>query len=134
MTKKNYAGIPDEYSSIENSRIALIPMSYDGTSTWQRGADIGPQAFLEASENMELYDIETDSEVYKEGVFLADELKGYESPEDMVEEVYKETYHFLSKNLAKNVKNSKFQICLTDQDFLIRLSDLAVTWPFFKIF
>ena len=53
-TSKTYAGIPEMYSKIEQSKIVLIPVPYDGTSTWQKGADKGPQAFLEASENMEL--------------------------------------------------------------------------------
>ena len=65
MKTKTYAGIPEEYAKLERAKIVLIPVPYDGTSTWQKGADKGPKAFLEASENMELYDIETDSEVYK---------------------------------------------------------------------
>ncbi len=68
----NYAGIPDKYAQLESSKIVLIPVPYDGTSTWIKGADKGPDAFLEASENMEIYDIETDSEVYKQGVFFGE--------------------------------------------------------------
>ena len=71
MKTKTYAGIPEEFAKLENSKIVLIPVPYDGTSTWQKGADKGPEAFLNASENMELYDIETDTEVYQQGVFLA---------------------------------------------------------------
>ena len=67
----NYAGIPDEFAQLNSSKIVLIPVPYDGTSTWIKGADKGPEAFLDASANMEIYDIETDSEVYKQGVFLA---------------------------------------------------------------
>ncbi|MCK0132189.1 agmatinase [Flavobacteriaceae bacterium F08102] len=98
MKTKSYAGIPEDYAKLENSKIVLIPVPYDGTSTWQKGADKGPQAFLEASENMELYDIETDSEVYKQGVYLADPVIENKSPEAMVNEVHKMTKHFLSKN------------------------------------
>ena len=71
MSNKTYAGIEDQYSKLDNAKIVLIPVPYDGTSTWQKGADKGPEAFLNASENMELYDIETRTEVYKQGVFLA---------------------------------------------------------------
>ncbi len=66
METKTYAGIQEKYAKLEHAKIVLIPVPYDGTSTWQKGADKGPKAFLEASENMELYDIETDSEVCKE--------------------------------------------------------------------
>ncbi len=48
--------------------------SLDGTSTWGKGADKGPELFLNASENMELYDIETQTEPYLQGVYLAGEV------------------------------------------------------------
>ncbi|MDX8552817.1 agmatinase [Tenacibaculum sp. 1B UA] len=98
MKKRNYAGIPDQYAKIENAKVVLIPVPYDGTSTWQKGADKGPEAFLDASENMELYDIETDSEVYKEGVYLADAVTEDSSPEAMVEAVHATTKKFINKN------------------------------------
>jgi len=91
----NYAGIPDEYAQLNSSKIVLIPVPYDGTSTWGKGADKGPDAFLEASANMEIYDIETDSEVYKNGVFLADPVTENSSPEAMVEAVHKKASEYI---------------------------------------
>lgn len=88
--EKNYAGIEDEFSRYEKAEVVLIPVAYDGTSTWQKGADKGPKAFLDASENMELYDIETNSEVYRKGIFLNEELSGFTSPDDMVKTVHDE--------------------------------------------
>lgn len=96
----NYAGIPDEFAQLDSSKIVLIPVPYDGTSTWIKGTDKGPSAFLEASENMELYDIETDSEVYKNGVFLADPVTENKSPETMVDAVH--------KTVSKYIKTGKF--------------------------
>jgi agmatinase len=97
-TSKTYAGIPENFSKIEQSKIVLIPVPYDGTSTWQKGSDKGPEAFLEASENMELYDIETDSEVYKEGVYLADAITENSSPEAMVNAVHQTTKEYINRN------------------------------------
>lgn len=94
-TKKNYAGVPDKYARLEDAKVVLIPVPYDGTSTWQKGADEGPEAFLAASENMELFDIETRSEVYKKGVYLAPPVSEDSSPEKMVEAVYKTTKNYL---------------------------------------
>ncbi|CAM1334938.1 agmatinase [Tenacibaculum aestuariivivum] len=93
-----YAGIPENYAKLETANIVLIPVPYDGTSTWQKGADKGPEAFLKASENMELYDIETDSEVYKEGIYLADAILENSSPENMVEAVHQATKKYINKN------------------------------------
>lgn len=98
MKTKTYAGIPEELSKLETSKIVLIPVPYDGTSTWQKGADKGPDAFLNASENMELYDIETDTEVYKQGVYLADAVTENSSPEAMVEAVHQATKKYIKKN------------------------------------
>ncbi len=97
MNKKNYAGIPDKYARLDDAKVVLIPVPYDGTSTWQKGADKGPDAFLEASENMELFDIETRTEVYKKGVYLAPPVTEDASPEKMVEAVYKTTKNYLKQ-------------------------------------
>lgn len=98
MTKKNYAGIPDKYARIDDAKVVLIPVPYDGTSTWQKGADKGPDAFLDASENMELFDIETRSEVYRKGIYLAPHVTEDSSPEKMVEAVYKTTKNYLKQD------------------------------------
>ncbi|MBU2949575.1 agmatinase [Tamlana agarivorans] len=98
MSNRTYAGIPEEFGKLENAKIVLIPVPYDGTSTWQKGADKGPDAFLDASENMELYDIETGTEVYQQGVFLANAVTENESPEAMVDAVHKATKKYIKKN------------------------------------
>lgn len=98
MTSNNYAGIADKYAQFSDSKVVLIPVPYDGTSTWQKGADKGPKAFLEASENMELFDIETRTEVYKKGIYLADAVTENSSPEAMVEAVHKSVLKYIRLN------------------------------------
>lgn len=97
-TTKNYAGIADEFAQLETAKVVLIPVPYDGTSTWGKGADKGPDAFLEASENMELYDIETATEVYKQGIHLAGAITENTSPEAMVKAVHATTKDFIKRN------------------------------------
>lgn len=89
--ENTYAGIPAENATYENSKVVLVIVPYDGTSTWGKGADKGPELFLDASENMELYDIETDTEPYLQGVYMAGEVSEKSSPEKMVEAVYQKT-------------------------------------------
>ncbi|WP_397363631.1 agmatinase [Olleya sp. R77988] len=98
MKTSTYAGIPEELAKLEQAKIVLIPVPYDGTSTWQKGADKGPEAFLNASENMELYDIETATEVYKQGVYLAEAVTENSLPEVMVEAVHQATKSFIKRN------------------------------------
>ncbi|MBM1105489.1 agmatinase [Aurantibacter crassamenti] len=97
-TTKNYAGIADEFGQLETAKVVLIPVPYDGTSTWGKGADKGPEAFLEASENMELYDIETDSEVFQQGIHLTMPITENASPDAMVNAVHKTTKDFIKRN------------------------------------
>ena len=92
---KTYAGIPEENATFENSKVMLVTVPYDGTSTWGKGADKGPELFLNASENMELYDIETNTETYLEGVFMAGEVSEDSTPEAMTEAVYQKTKELL---------------------------------------
>jgi len=92
---KNFAGIGDEYAAFETSDILLQPIPYDGTSTWGKGADKGVEVFLEAAENMELYDIETDSEVYRQGICLLPPILEKSSPEKLYEVVLNKTAQLL---------------------------------------
>lgn len=83
----NFGYLPQEYSNLETAKIVVIPVAYDGTSTWIKGADKGPEAIIQASANMELYDIETDSEVYRKGIYTDKPIEGKLTPLDMVEKV-----------------------------------------------
>lgn len=85
----NFAGIPDAYATFEGAEVVLVPVPYDGTSTWQKGADGGPDALLDAARNMELYDIETGVEAYTSGIYLAPPVTEDSSPEAMVDAVHK---------------------------------------------
>ena len=91
----NFGDLSEEYSALKNARTVLIPVPYDGTSTWIKGADKGPAAIIEASAHMELYDIETDSEVYKKGIFTAGPIDDQELPEDMVKTVAEQVRQYL---------------------------------------
>jgi len=90
-----FGGIEEKYASAENALVYLQSIPYDGTSTWGKGANNGFEAFLDAAENMELYDIETDSEVYKRGIHLLPTITEDRSAEAMFKAVYKSTQELL---------------------------------------
>ncbi|MBI5074489.1 MAG: agmatinase [Nitrospirae bacterium] len=73
MSKKfpGFCGLPGRYADYEQAASVIQPIPFDKTSTWQKGADKGPAAIIAASRYLELYDIETNSEVYKKGIFTA---------------------------------------------------------------
>lgn len=94
---KTFGGIPEKYATFEASEVLLQSIPYDGTSTWGKGADTGFDIFLEAAENMELYDIETGLEVYEKGIHILPVLEENSSPEAVYETVRKLTADLLKK-------------------------------------
>ena len=70
-----------------SARFVVLPLPYDGTSTWLKGADRGPAAMLEASANMELFDIETRSEPWRQGMVTLQPVEPQDSPEAMTERI-----------------------------------------------
>lgn len=63
----NFGGIYPE-CSMRNARFVVISAPYDLTSTYQPGSRRGPQAIIEASANMELYDEELNKETWLSGI------------------------------------------------------------------
>jgi len=93
----NFGGIQQKYAAFENARVVVLPIPYDGTSTWVKGADKGPEALLEASANMELYDIETQAEFYKIGIHTAKAESAFSTPGEMVQSTSERIRQFLEK-------------------------------------
>jgi len=93
----NFGALPEKYSALENAEVVIIPVPYDQTSTWIKGADKGPAAIIEASANMELYDIETDSEVYRKGIFTDEPTKCEGPAEEMINTVAEKVAHYIKK-------------------------------------
>jgi agmatinase len=94
----SYAGIAEELCTFDNAKVILQSVPYDGTSTWGKGADGGFEAFLDASENMELYDIETGTEVYKQGVHITKPIRESDSPASMFQAVYDRTKELMKSD------------------------------------
>ena len=65
INNEEFAGIEDRFCKEDFAQVFLQSVPYDGTSTWGKGADKGFEKFLDALENMELFDIETHTEVYQ---------------------------------------------------------------------
>lgn len=80
------------------SEIIIVPVPYDETSTWMKGADKGPDAILEASVNLEFYDVETSSEAHLKGIFTMNPIIQKSSPENLVEDVYYRILSLLADN------------------------------------
>ncbi len=83
----NFCGLKKEFSDYKRARIVILPVPFDKTSSWLKGSAQGPQAIISASRNLEMYDIETESEVYKEGIHTLKAISAINS-EEMINRVY----------------------------------------------
>jgi agmatinase len=80
-----------------SSKVIIVPVPYDETSTWMKGADKGPDAIMEASVNLEFYDIETGSEAHLQGIHTIDPVNEKRSPEKLVGAVYDKVSQLLDQ-------------------------------------
>ena len=95
----NFGGIDEEeYSSFDAARILIWPISYEGTVSYGTGTGAGAMAIVDASRNMELYEEETDSEVYKLGIHTLEEFKPLSTPETMMKGLYERTKELLESD------------------------------------
>mgnify|MGYP005857851055 CR=1 FL=1 len=52
----NFLGLPNQ--NYKKSKVVIFPVPYNSTTYWKSGTKEGPQAIIEASRHLELYDIE----------------------------------------------------------------------------
>ncbi|MFO7620905.1 MAG: agmatinase [Bacteroidales bacterium] len=83
----NFGGDEVKYS-YDDSAFVIVPVPYDQTSTWIKGSEKGPEAILEASVNLEFYDIETSTQAHLKGIFTAGPVVSSGTPESLVNAVY----------------------------------------------
>jgi len=92
----NFGGAEVVYD-YAGSDIIIVPVPYDGTSTWIKGSDKGPEAIMEASVNLEFYDVETATEVHKKGIHTIEPIVENSSPEALVNAVCQKIIHLLKE-------------------------------------
>src|ERR1044072_7580426 len=93
----NFGGVSaEEFWIFEHSRIVVGPGSCEGTVSYGTGTGRGAEAIIDASRNMELYDEETDAEVYQLGIHTLDESPELAPPERMMDSLYQRARELVS--------------------------------------
>ncbi|MBM4451065.1 MAG: agmatinase [Chloroflexi bacterium] len=99
LPPQTFAGLYSPHSDFGTARVVILPVPYDSTTEWHSGTRKGPKAIIEASQYLELYDLELDREIYKVGIHTLPELRPVLSnPEDMIKQVYKVSKSLLLDN------------------------------------
>lgn len=107
-----FLDMDEKFSKLENARYVLLPIPYDGTSTYQKGADKGPQAIIDASDSIELYDVFTETEAYTAGIYTDKFQYNFTTPETMVQSVYERVNHFLKQGKTIGVLGGEHSVSI----------------------
>lgn len=100
---------PDVAADYRNANVVILPIPYEATTTYRRGCENGPDAILDASQQVEYYDEELDRELWEVGIYtersIADTRNGQTvSSEEMLKATQETVYRL--------VKDGKFVISL----------------------
>jgi len=68
----NFLGIKEPYTAYEKARYVVLPVPFERTTSYGGGTRYGPQAIIDASAYVELYDEEVGRESYITGIHTAD--------------------------------------------------------------
>jgi agmatinase len=82
----NFLGL--ENQDYKKSKVVVFPIPYSSTTYWKSGTKDGPQAIIEASRHVELYDIEIKKDPSLEGIFTLEPLEpSKNSPKETIERI-----------------------------------------------
>ena len=89
LPQRVFARLAPPYSDLEKAKVAILPVPYESTTEWRSGTRHGSQAIIDASQYLELYDLELNREIYKVGIHTLPEVEPVmSSPKDMIDRVY----------------------------------------------
>ncbi len=71
---KTFLGIEKPFTDLADAPVVILPIPYEATTSYGNGTRNGPEAIIDASEFVELYDEEMDAEVYRQGIHTAETL------------------------------------------------------------
>jgi agmatinase len=97
---------------VDSAAAVILPVPYDLTSSWRKGADRGPAALIDASAFVELYDIETDSEPWLRGIETAAPVLCDGTPELMSSMVRERVSDVLSRGALPIVLGGEHSVTI----------------------
>jgi len=71
-------------ASLDRARIVVVPVPYDRTASYQKGTAEGPEAIIEASRHMEIYDEEIGLEPAEVGIHTIAPVSGNDDPPEVM--------------------------------------------------
>src|SRR5947209_16228115 len=99
LPSRTFMHLDDADAAFETARVVVVPVPFDGTTCYRPGTREGPQAIIDASRNLELYDAELRRSPYRVGIHT---LRAVEpvmgNAAGMVDRIEQVTEHLLNQN------------------------------------
>jgi agmatinase len=99
----------DVAATYDNAKVVILPIPYEATTTYRRGCEHGPDAILNASQQVEYYDEELDRELWEVGLYTHDAIADTRNAQKVSSEAM---LRVTQETVYKLVSDGKFVISL----------------------
>lgn len=99
-----------KYCNKKTSKIAIFPIPFARSLSYGKGAEKGPFAIIDAAKQTEVYDIDTDTQIYKKGIFVVNPIQIKKTTNKIFDA--KKMINKACKECSKLIQNKKFVIVL----------------------
>ncbi|MGD2021881.1 MAG: agmatinase [Desulfobacterales bacterium] len=89
---------PPQYTDFRNAAVAILPVPYEGGVSYGTGTAGGPDAVIEASRHLELYDEVLKAEAYRMGISTVMPPENFSDAERMNAAVFELTKYVIAQN------------------------------------
>ena len=109
MLSRQFIG-SEAQTTYENAQVVILPIPFEKTITYRRGCQNGAAAIIEASDQLEAYDIELEQETCQSvGIFTADAIASTLERPDLTPEAMLD---MTTKRVSELIADGKFVIAL----------------------
>lgn len=102
----NFLAIDEKFSNIESSKIIILPVPYEKTTSYGKGTEFGPKAILESSAYVEFYDDEFERELcFDKGIATA-------KPIEFLGKTDLDALNIIEQTISKYILLDKFVVTI----------------------
>ena len=95
LHKKQFLGIEGNFVEYEKSAVAILPFPYEGGVSYGKGAARAPDAVIDASHYLELYDEILEAEPYRVGIATVEPPDTGGTHQEMFYSIYSNAYDLI---------------------------------------
>ena len=98
LNPEQFLDLPPQYTHFRNAAVAILPVPYEGGVSYGTGTAAGPDAVIEASGHLELYDEVLKAEAYRMGISTVMPPEILPDAERMNAAVFETTKNLIGQN------------------------------------